>query len=89
VPRARLLLELSVGDQCGDKWLTPAWLACSTHAYVDMKFPSKSAGEKNEKVKCVDANVFLCRLVMYLLATNLVLIAFGADVFFWVARIKA
>jgi len=54
-----------------------------------MKFPSKSAGEKNEKVKCIVANVFLCRLVMYLLAANLVFIAFGADVFFWVARIKA
>ena len=63
--------------------------AGSTHTYVDMKFPSKSAREKNEKVKCVVANVFLCRFVMYPLATNLVLIAFGADVFFWVAGIKA
>jgi hypothetical protein len=50
-----------------------------------MKFPSKSAREKNEKVKCVVANVFLCRLVMYFLATNLVLIAFEAEVFFWVS----
>jgi hypothetical protein len=61
----------------------------STHAYVDMKFPIKSAREKHEKVKCVVSNVFFCRLVMYLLATNLVLIAFVADAVFWVARIKA
>ena len=53
-----------------------------------MNFPSKSAREENEKVKCVIADVFLCRLVIYLLATNLVVIASGAEVFFWVAGKK-
>jgi hypothetical protein len=50
-----------------------------------MKFPSKSSGEKNEKIKHVIANVLVRRLVVNLLAANLMLIAFGADAFFWVA----
>jgi hypothetical protein len=35
-----------------------------------MKFPSKSSGEKNEKIKHVIANVLVRRLVVNLLAAN-------------------
>jgi hypothetical protein len=30
--------------------VSPTWLARSTHAYVDVEFPSKSAGEKDEGI---------------------------------------
>ena len=48
-----------------------------------MIFPSESAGVDNEQVKFIVAGVFLCRLVIDQRALNLVLIALGADVFFW------
>ncbi len=30
--------------------VSPTWLACSTHAYVVMNFPSKSGGEEDEQL---------------------------------------
>src|SRR5215469_17336673 len=53
-----------------------------------MKFPGESAGEENEQVKLIVAGVFLCRLVIDLHALNLVLIALGTDVFFWITGEK-
>jgi hypothetical protein len=60
-------------------------LKCSTHIYVEMNFLAKSAGIEDEQVKLILAGVFLCRLVINLHPTNLVLIAPSADVFFWEA----
>src|SRR5262252_7768143 len=56
----------------------------STHFYVEMIFPSESAGVDNEQVKLIVAGVFLRRLVIDLRALNLVLIALRADIFFWI-----
>jgi hypothetical protein len=55
----------------------------STHVYVEMNFLAKSAGEEDEQVECIVADVFLRRLVINLHPTNLSIIAPGADVFFW------
>jgi hypothetical protein len=55
----------------------------STHVYVDMNFLAKSAGKEDEQVECIGADLFLRRLVINLHPTNLVIIAPGADVFFW------
>ena len=49
-----------------------------------MMFPGVSAGEKNEQIKLIVAGVFLCRLVIDQRALNFVLIALGADIFFWI-----
>ena len=48
-----------------------------------MNFSAKSAGEEDEQIECIVADVFLRRLVINLHPTNLVIIAPGADVFFW------
>jgi hypothetical protein len=48
-----------------------------------MNFSAKSAGEEDEQVECIVADVFLRRLVINLHPTNLMTIAPGADVFFW------
>ena len=50
-----------------------------------MNFPSGSGGEENEQVKLIVAGVFLCRFIIDLHSTNLMVIALGADVFFWEA----
>jgi hypothetical protein len=52
-----------------------------------MNFPSESGGEENEQVKLIVAGVFLRRLIIDLHPTNLMVIALGADVFFWVAGV--
>jgi hypothetical protein len=49
-----------------------------------MNFPSESGGEENEQVKLIVAGVFLRRLIIEFHSTNLMVIALGADVFFWV-----
>ena len=49
-----------------------------------MNFPSKSGGEEDEQLYFIVADVFLRRLIIDLHSTNLVVIALGADVFFWV-----
>lgn len=46
--------------------------------------PSECGGEENEQVECIVTDVFLRRLIIDLHCLNLVLIALGADVFFWV-----
>jgi len=51
-----------------------------------MNFPSKSSGEESEQIQCVVADIFLRRLIIHLHSLNFVLVAFVADVFFWVAR---
>jgi hypothetical protein len=48
-----------------------------------MMFPGVSAGEKNEQIKLIVAGVFLRRLIIDQRTLNLVLIAIGADIFFW------
>src|SRR3989442_1050575 len=48
-----------------------------------MNFLAKSAGEEDEQVECIVADISLRRLVINLHPTNLVTIAPGADVFFW------
>ena len=58
------------------------WWACSTHAYVEMNFPSGSSGVEDEQVECIVANVFLRRPIIDLHSLNLELIALVADVFF-------
>src|SRR5215475_9163234 len=60
-------------------------LTCSTHAYVEMNFPSETAGEKGEHFDGIAADVFLRRFIIDFHSANPVFIAFGADVFFWVA----
>jgi hypothetical protein len=50
-----------------------------------MNFPTGSAGEENEHVECIVADVFLRRLVIDLHSLNPVLIALIANAFFWVA----
>src|SRR5262245_22774026 len=60
-------------------------LTCSTHAYVVMNFPSETAGEKGEQFDGIAADVFLRRFINELRSANPVFIAFGADVFFWIA----
>jgi hypothetical protein len=49
-----------------------------------MNFPSGSGGEEDEQVTLIVADVFLRRLITDLHSTNLMVIALGADVFFWV-----
>src|SRR5262245_22009632 len=49
-----------------------------------MNFPGGSGGEENEQVKLIVAGVFLRRLIIDLHSTNPMVIALGADVFFWV-----
>jgi hypothetical protein len=60
---ASLIVRLAISPRFAAAWaiargMVYVW-ARSTHAYVDMKFPSKSGGEKNEKVKHVIADVLL------------------------------
>jgi hypothetical protein len=56
-----------------------------------MNFPSKSAGEENEEIKCIVADIFLRRFVIDLHSLNLVLIAFVAAVFFidWIVSLRS
>jgi hypothetical protein len=35
------------------------WTRCSTHVYIDTKFPGEPAGIKDEYFKCIAADVFL------------------------------
>jgi hypothetical protein len=57
-------------------------LTYSTHVYGEINLPGESAGEENEYFECIAADVFLGWLVIDLLTTNLMLIAFVADIFF-------
>jgi hypothetical protein len=49
-----------------------------------MNFPCESGGEKDEQFYFIAADVFLRRLVINLHPPNLMVIALGADILFWI-----